>query len=240
MPLSHRVRRTGRLAALALALIATFFVCAILAMRITLTSRDVKVPNLTGQSLAQATSLLSARGLTLKVDPTHRTDVKMAAGLIVAQDPDEGTTTRRERSVRVWVSAGARVNIVPALVGQTERSAQVRVAQNGLTLTRESIVRSQGYPADMVIAQSPAPKSAGSSVALLVNRGQQDVTYLMPDFIGVDAAQASSYLRAHGFRVAVVSQQPYPGVPAGVVLRQNPQAGFQISPGQAIAFEVSQ
>jgi beta-lactam-binding protein with PASTA domain len=92
----------------------------------------------------------------------------------------------------------------------------------------------------MVIAQAPPPQTNGSSVALLVNRGQQDVTYLMPDFIGIDAAQASAYLRSNGFRVAVVGQQPYPGVAPGIVLRQNPQAGFQISPGQAISFEVSQ
>ena len=40
-------------------------------------------------------------------------------------------------------------------------------------------------------------------------------------------------------RVAVVGDHPYPGVPAGVVLRQAPQAGFQIAPGEAISIEVS-
>jgi beta-lactam-binding protein with PASTA domain len=28
-------------------------------------------------------------------------------------------------------------------------------------------------------------------------------------------------------------------VPSGVILRQNPQAGFQIAPGEAISIEVS-
>jgi len=39
--------------------------------------------------------------------------------------------------------------------------------------------------------------------------------------------------------VAVVGDHPYPGVPAGIVLRQNPQAGFQIAPGEPISLEVS-
>jgi len=186
-----------------------------------------------------AQRLLTLRGLTLKVDPSHRTDPTVAAGLIVEQDPEQGTTTRLGRSVRVWVSAGARSNIIPAFVGQTERSAQARAAQDGVTVARTSTVRSQTYPAGMVIAQVPPAQAQGSSVELLVNRGQQDVTYLMPDLIGVNGTQAAAYLRAHGFRVAVVGQQPYPGVPAGVVLRQNPQAGFQISPGEAISLEVS-
>jgi beta-lactam-binding protein with PASTA domain len=39
--------------------------------------------------------------------------------------------------------------------------------------------------------------------------------------------------------MAVVGSNPYPGIPAGVVLRQNPQAGFQIAPGESISLEVS-
>ena len=55
-----------------------------------------------------------------------------------------------------------------------------------------------------------------------------------------DAAHAEhDLLRARGFRVAVVGDHPYPGVPGGVVIRQNPQAGFQIAPGEAISLEVS-
>jgi beta-lactam-binding protein with PASTA domain len=46
-------------------------------------------------------------------------------------------------------------------------------------------------------------------------------------------------MRNNGFRVAVVGRQSYPGVPAGVVLRQSPQAGFQVAPGEAISLEVS-
>jgi beta-lactam-binding protein with PASTA domain len=32
---------------------------------------------------------------------------------------------------------------------------------------------------------------------------------------------------------------PYPGVTSDVVLRQSPQAGFQIAPGEPISLEVS-
>ena len=47
------------------------------------------------------------------------------------------------------------------------------------------------------------------------------------------------YADRRGFRVAIVGSTPYPGVTAGVVLRQNPQAGFQIGPDEAIGIEVS-
>ena len=46
-------------------------------------------------------------------------------------------------------------------------------------------------------------------------------------------------LRSYGFRVAVVGSYPYPGIPPGIVLRQNPRSGFQVAPGDAISLEVS-
>ena len=76
-------------------------------------------------------------------------------------------------------------------------------------------------------------------MALLVNRGERGASYVMPDLIGVNGDRAAEILRQRGFRVAVVGSNPYPGVAAGVVIRQSPQAGFQIGPGEPISLEVS-
>ena len=89
------------------------------------------------------------------------------------------------------------------------------------------------------MAQDPPAKALSNTVALLVNRGERGATYVMPDLIGANGDRVSDLLRARGFRVAVVGDHPYPGVPAGVVLRQSPQAGFQIAPGEPISIEVS-
>ena len=80
---------------------------------------------------------------------------------------------------------------------------------------------------------------SGAKVALLINRGERGVTYVMPDLIGVNGDRAADLLRAKGFRVAVVGEHPYPGVPSGIVLRQRPDGGFQIAPGEPISLEVS-
>ena len=78
-----------------------------------------------------------------------------------------------------------------------------------------------------------------AQVALLINRGEKGASYVMPDLIGVNGERAAAVLRARGFRVAVVGSTPYPGVGAGIVIRQGPQAGFQIGPGEPISLEVS-
>ena len=61
----------------------------------------------------------------------------------------------------------------------------------------------------------------------------------MPDLIGVAGSRAVDLLRTRGFRVTIVGELPYPGVPAGIVLRQFPAAGFQIAAGDPISLEVS-
>jgi len=132
-----------------------------------------------------------------------------------------------------------RAAIVPPLVGETERAAGLRVAQDGLTLDGVAEIRSPDYPPDVVVAQMPPAKTATERVSLLVNRGEHGASYVMPDLIGVNGDRAGEILRGHGFRVAVVASNPYPGVAAGIVLRQSPQGGFRIAPGEPISLEVS-
>jgi serine/threonine-protein kinase len=229
----------GKLLLLGGALLLTYLLFAVATMRVALRTRDVTVPTLVGQTVNGATAVLTELGLNLKVEEGRRPDPKVPAGQILAQEPQPGISTRRERSVKVWVSSGPRATIVPALLGESERTAQLRLQQDGLQLAAVSEVRSAEYPADAVIAQTPPPKSNAPRVALLVNRGERGATYVMPDLIGVNGDRAADVLRSHAFRVAVVGDHPYPGVPAGIVLRQSPQAGFQIAPGEPISLEVS-
>jgi eukaryotic-like serine/threonine-protein kinase len=239
MALTRRVLGAGKLLVLAGALAATFFLSAAIGMRLALQTREVQVPPLTGRTVNDATLLLSDAGLHLRVEEGRRLDPDVPAGHIVMQDPVGGARTRRERSVRVWVSAGPRSMVVPALAGESERTAQLRVQQEGLELTGIAEIRSADYPPGTVVAQYPAAKSTSGEVALLVNRGERGASFVMPDLIGVNGARAADVLRNRGFRVAVVGDHPYPGVPPGIVLRQNPQAGFQIAPGDPISLEVS-
>lgn len=239
MALTTRVWSAGKLLVLAGALFLTYVVFAAIGMRVALRTREVQVPALGGKTVNEATALLTDAGLNLKVEEGRRLDPKVPAGGIVAQEPLAGVSTRRERSIKVWISGGPRSMSVPALSGESERTAQLRLQQDGLTLGKIAEIRSADYPAGTVVAQFPAPKSTGAEVALLVNRGERGARYVMPDLIGINGERAAEVLRTRGFRATVVGDHPYPGVVAGIVLRQSPQAGFQIAPGEPISLEVS-
>src|SRR6476659_1140256 len=239
MPFGTRMWSAGKFVMLVGALVATYVLFAAASMRIALRAREVTIPDLTNRTANDATALASDLGLTLRVDETRRPDPKIAAGRVLAQEPAAGSIARRQRSIRIWLSSGQRSATVPKLVGETERTAQLRLAQDGLTLTGIAEIRSPSFASDIVIAQMPPAKSAAGNVSLLVNRGDRGASYVMPDLIGVNGDRAAEILRARGFRVAVVGSNPYPGVAAGVVIRQGPQAGFQIGPGEPVSLEVS-
>jgi beta-lactam-binding protein with PASTA domain len=239
MPLTTRVWGAGKVLLLCGALVLTYILFAVASMRIALKTREVVVPQLAGMTVNDASAALAEVGLSLKVEEGRRVDPKVPAGQILAQDPPSGSRTRRERGVRAWISAGPRSTIVPELVGESERSAQLRASQQGFVVGGPAEIRSPDYALGAVVAQNPPAKSKSDTVSLLVNRGERAATYVMPDLIGVNGDRVADLLRARGFRVAVVGDHPYPGVPGGIVLRQNPQAGFQIAPGEAISIEVS-
>ena len=73
----------------------------------------------------------------------------------------------------------------------------------------------------------------------MLNRGEEATTYVMPDVIGMDGARVAEALRARSFRATIVGSQPYPGVPPGTVVRQQPQGGFRVSASDPISLEVS-
>jgi serine/threonine-protein kinase len=221
------------------ALGGTSFVFASVAMRVALRAREVQVPQLVGSTVNEASQALADRGLTLRLDPNQRPDDKIPAGRIMLQDPAPGAQARRQRTIRAWVSSGPRATTVPPLIGQTERTARIRLDQDGLELATVSEFRSPDYAADAVVAQDPAPAARAPRVSVLLNRGEQAVGFVMPDLIGMNGERAAEALRRRGFRVSIVGSQPYPGVPTGTVVRQQPAGGFRVGPADAISIEVS-
>ena len=239
MPLGTRVWRLGQFLLLAGALGLTFLVFFGIAMRAALKAREVRVPGLVGRTVPEATRALNNLGLALRVDDARRADEHVPAGHIMQQEPATGALARQQRRVRVWVSSGPRATVVPQLTAQTERTARIRLEQGGLGVVSVSEFRSPVFPADTVIAQDPPAATLAPGVSLLINRAEEGAAYVMPDVIGIDGTRAADTLRRQGLRVTVVGSQPYPGVPPGTVVRQQPAGGFKVTASDAVSLEVS-
>src|SRR6266550_758797 len=100
MPLSHRLRHTGRLLAIGALLIATYLLFAVTAMRVALKVREVPVPDLRNRTVAEATAILENEGLVLSIDESGRLDPKIPAG------HHDSAAHRRNRAQRSTAPSG--------------------------------------------------------------------------------------------------------------------------------------
>lgn len=237
--LGSRVWTIGRLLLLAGALAVTFALFFLTSLRVANRAREVQVPNLSGLDVPAATNRLADLGLVIRIDPIRRPDATIPADRILWQDPEPGAVVRQQRPVRVRVSEGQVDPTIPGVVGQQELNAGLALQREGVEVAVRSEIRSLSYPAGTVIAQDPPANRRAASATILVNRGEAAPTFVMPDLIGTIGNQTAAVLRRRNFRVAITAEVQYPGIPPGVVVDQFPRAGFQISPSETIALQIT-
>jgi len=234
-----RVWSVGRFLVLVAALCATFVAFFLAGLRVTSRAREVEVPNLAGKSVTDARALLADRGLVLRIDDQRRPDKAVPADRVLTQEPAAGDVVRRQRAIRVRLSDGLRAPAVPTLAGLPERTAEVGLAGDRVTVAYRAEINSPDYPVDVIVAQDPPADERAEKVSLLVNRGTGSQDFVVPDLIGTLASRSADLLRSLKFRIAVTAEVPYPGLPPGIVVKQTPQPGFRIASGEMITLEIS-
>ena len=196
----------------------------------------VAVPNLSGLTVPQATTLLSQQGLVLGTQ-TPQTSPDRPKDTIIGQTPASGEQIEKGQKVDVTVSTGKDQATVPQLVGLTSSdAARAALVDANLTLGKVTQVKSD-QPAGVVVAQSLPFQStvdAGTPVDISVSDGKTTV----PNVVGSSEAQARSDLINAGFQPNVVTQEDGT-VPAGQVLAQSPKAGTSAVKGTLVTITVS-
>ena len=226
---------------LAVALAITAGLSALTTMRVVLKAQEVSVPSLVGRRVPDAGSLASKHRLLLRVEG-KRNDPRMAADLIVEQDPPPGSLLKTQRSVRVWVSLGPRRLSVPAVEGESLRSGRLTLEQAGVNVGRILEVSNAAEEGTILLQRPPAGETdrlGEEGASLLVSRGPGNRDFVMPDLIGRRADAVLVLLREAGLNVTDVNYKPYLGVEPGIVLRQTPSSGYRVTPRAAVALEVS-
>jgi eukaryotic-like serine/threonine-protein kinase len=218
------------------------FVSALTAMRFAIRGREVDVPQLTGKTKEEAEELLKSKGLKLKIS-TSRFSSNVAEGRVIEQNPSVGTRLKVDRTVKVLVSLGAQRFAVPNLVGTSLRAAQLTLTQRGLVLANTLYTHTPEGDPSTVVYQSPKPgtqEGSDPSVNIVISLGPPAQYFIMPDLIGKPAELVASRARNEGFHIGKMNYVKYPGVEAGVVIQQKPQAGYRLSKSDIILLDVSQ
>src|SRR6266851_998907 len=244
----------------ALAMLAVAMLSAFITMRLAIHGREVKVPNLAGLTLSEASRKASSLGLRLNLENRFYS-ADTPTGHVLAQSPAPGATVRREWAVRVTESLGPQQVAIPDVVGQSERTASVNIRRLSLDL---GTVAHLAVPDEggVVLAQTPGPNAAGVDrprVSLLLSQPEEapaQATFVMPSLTGLTLSAAAARVAASGLHIVSAEElsapapvtsapastgavpaapaAPTPGVSTGTVVAQTPPAGHRVVKGDAV------
>ncbi len=86
----------------------------------------------------------------------RRNDPSVPAEHVVAQEPPPGATLKAHRAVRIWVSLGPQRVSVPAVEGESARTARIALEQSGVPVARVVEVEDAAPEGTVLVQRPPA------------------------------------------------------------------------------------
>ncbi|MDQ3725804.1 MAG: PASTA domain-containing protein [Actinomycetota bacterium] len=207
---------------------------------------STKVPNVTGNQLGVAITLLEQDGFT--VGDVIRVEREAPANEVLEQDPAASppeasldcafiTFFCSKPEVTLTVSAGPGQATVPSTAGQSEEEATRALEEAGFQVGVERVNSESVAPGAVVYSDPGGGSTAtkGSTVTLFVSRGPKLTK--VPVAVGSQREVAVQRIRANGLEPSI-SEEENPA-PAGQVIAQSPDAGSKVEPGSTVAIVVS-
>lgn len=206
----------------------------LITMRLAIHRREVIVPKFIGLLPQPADQLAQQNGLILVRESRFYSD-DVPIGHIVSQEPAPGQKVRKGWRVRIAESMGPQRNVVPSVIGDSTRAAELNIAQRGLELGTVSTMSVPDTPPDQIIAQSPPPESHAASpkVNVLVSATADAKAYVMPDLSGMRLADATAAITNAGLKLG----NPNATTPDALVVKQSPAAGQRVVSGATVTLE---
>src|SRR5919106_687873 len=197
-------------------------------------SGQVAVPYVVGIEEDLAVADIEEEGLVPNVRRVPSSDVE--EGLVIDQDPKQGTKLDRESVVTIDVSSGKPEVEVPNVVGLSVESAVATLSQAGLSAQVVEVFSNRN--AGTVTAQQPKSSTVvveGTRVRINVSKGARPIT--VPSVVGVPYEQAVAELERAGLQTVRVDESA--DLQEGLVTRTDPRGGSEASRRTTVTVYVS-
>ncbi len=197
--------------------------------------------DVTSMDIKSAMIMIKTSGFKGTVTDTIYTS-EVEPNIVLDQYPQPGAIVKKRRTVRLKISQSEKFVMVPNIVGQSQRSAELLLNKVGLKIGAISKEYSVMHPNGVIVNQIPdstetLPK--GYSVRVVISEGRSPNDIQVPSLFGLSKEAAELELRKTGLRIGKVHYKQNEDLIPYTVLDQSIQAGTILENSQSIDITVS-
>ena len=239
--MNKKVVLAGKIAGIVLGYFLLFFLAVFSTVSLLVKGDEVMAPDLLGKPLQEAYASAAKKGIYLKkiVGDFGGT---YAPNTVVNQFPAPKTSVKVKSIVKIFVASEVGQTVVPMMASLSQKECEALLKKSKLKKGFSAFISSADVLPDCVISQSSPAGSRmaeGSAIDLLISRGGESRSFVMPDLIGKEAVKVLVFFENQGLKISKIEEVPYFGLKPGIVLKQFPSPGFEISSKNLIGIQVS-
>jgi len=203
--------------------------------------KSKELVDVTSMDIRSALIMIKTSGFKGVVTDTIYTS-EVEPDIVLDQHPEPGAIVKKRRTVRLKISQAEKLVLVPNIIGQSERSAQLLLNQVGLKIGTISKAYNSIHPDGVIIGQIPdsaetIPK--GYSIRVVMSKGRSPNDIQVPSLFGLSKEAAEIALRKSGLRIGKVYYKQNEDLIPYTILDQSIQAGTILDSPQNIDITVS-
>lgn len=188
------------------------------------------VLDIRGKSLGRALREMDVEGFRGIVFDTLYTS-RYVPDIVVEQFPSPGTKVKPGRTLRLKISRPEKMVLIPNLVGQSRRSAEITLQQLGLMIDTIYTEFNPDYPKGTVAWQFPKTGDhlkKGLGLQITISKGLPPDFFQVPQLFGLSLSKARETLKKSRLKVGKISYRQNEDLLPTTVLDQS------IAPGTVL------
>ncbi|WP_141603425.1 Stk1 family PASTA domain-containing Ser/Thr kinase [Terrilactibacillus laevilacticus] len=201
--------------------------------------QDTTVPDLKGMKYQNAVKQLKEKHL--KSLRRNVADNQIDKGKVARQDPESQTEVKENSSVTVYVSTGAKKEILDNYIGYDRQSVLDLIRDKNYKEIVWKKEYSSTIPEGEVMKQDPSPGKkiipSQTTLELTYSAGEEEQS--VPDLTGLNEDEAKSKLDHLGLKMKVKDGDYSDSIEKGNVLEQTPQQGESLKKGSSVIVYLS-
>ncbi|MDR1109084.1 MAG: PASTA domain-containing protein [Spirochaetaceae bacterium] len=208
---------------------------------------EIMVPDVRGKELTEALLELQVKELYPRIQLRY-SQTPDDKGLILEQDPQEGTIVKAGRRIRLVVSEGVLLNTLEDYVGRDVEEVRLELrtlfastSQPLLSLKEPFLYEYSPEPSGTILQQSP---EAGTGIfqpmqlELVVSRGKEEVLITVPGLVGLSVADALKQISGTGINFTFSIREALGTDRPGTVVAQDPAGQALVTVNTPVSIRV--